>query len=128
MTNDPQARPLIDSDLVMSSFRTVQGGESRAAQLTGTKALMLAVLEDGIRCYLGKQRLAARDAEFWITSSRRHSPFSFLVVCEVLGLDADAVRLSLSRMKQVPGSGARLFPRARHNVRVPGKVYPRRPS
>ncbi len=128
MVADPQAKPQIDSDVLMSSIRTVYGGESRAPQLTGTKALMLAVFEDGVRCYLGSQKLAARDAEFWIASPRRYSPFSFEVVCEVLGLDADAVRRSLARLKQMPGGRARIFPRARHNVRVPGRVFPKRAS
>jgi hypothetical protein len=109
-------------------LQPVSGGESRSGQLTGTKALMLAVLEDGIRSYLGGGRTIARDAEYWICTHRRHSPFSFAVVCEILGLDADAVRQTLKRMKDEHVSPRKAFPRARRNVRIPGRVYPRKTS
>jgi hypothetical protein len=114
-----------DDDLDIAYLQTVTGGESRSGQLTGTKALMLAVLEDGIRSYLRGSGLASRDADFWIHSQRRHSPFSFVVVCEVLGLSPEAVRETLKRLR---GSvvARRMIPRARHNVRIPGKVYARR--
>jgi hypothetical protein len=114
-----------EDDLDISGMRSVSGGESRSGQLTGTKALMLAVLEDGIRSYLRGSGLAARDAEYWINSQRRHSPFSFIVVCEILGLSPDAVRQTLERMREC-GSKRKTIPRARHNVRIPGKVYARR--
>lgn len=114
-----------DEDLDISSLQSVCGGESRSGKLTGTKALMLAVLEDGIRSYLRGSGLAARDAEFWVTSQRRHSPFSFVVVCEILGLSPGAVREALQRMRGTTAA-RRAIPRARHNVRIPGKVYARR--
>ena len=107
-------------------WQPVTGGESRHGQLTGTKALMLAVLEDGIRSYLGGSRIVAQDAEYWIYSHRRQSPFSFIVVCEMLGLDPDAVRKTLKQMKSDHISARKAFPRARHNVRIPGRVYPRK--
>jgi len=115
-----------DEDILdIAGLQSVSGGESRSGQLTGTKALMLAVLEDGIRSYLRGSGLAARDAEFWINSQRRHSPFSFVVVCEILGLSPEAVRETLSEMRQAT-SQRKMIPRARHNVRIPGKVYARR--
>jgi len=106
--------------------QVVNGGESRSGQLTGTKALMLAVLEDGIRSYLRGSRLVARDAEFWIESPRRQSPFSFIVVCEILGLDPGAVRVSIRKMRTDASGKRRGFPRARHNVRIPGRVCAQR--
>ena len=114
------------ADLQLAPLESVIGGESRTGQLTGTKALMLAVLEDGIRSYLGGSRIVAQDAEYWIYSHRRLSPFSFAVVCEVLGLDADAVRATLKRMKDENVSPRKAFPRTRNNVRIPGRVYPKR--
>ena len=69
-----------DDDLHILLLNPLTGGEPRSGQLTGTKALMLAVLEDGIRSYLGGSRVIAHEAEFWIYSHRRHSPFSFVVV------------------------------------------------
>jgi hypothetical protein len=115
-----------DDDLNMLLLQPVTGGEPRSGQLTGTRALMLAVLEDGIRSYLGGSRVIAHEAEFWIYSHRRHSPFSFVVVCEMLGLDADAVRKTLRRMKSENVSPRKALPRARHNVRIPGRVYARK--
>src|SRR6266446_10762876 len=88
-----------DPDLDLHALRsaTLGGGESRQGQLTGTKALMLAVLEDGIRSYLSSTRGVAQEAQFWVHSEKRRSPFSFIVVCEMLGLDTDAVRAALRR-------------------------------
>lgn len=113
-------------DLNILRLHPVTGGESRTGQLTGTRALMLAVLEDGIRSFLSGSRLLASEAEFWIYSHRRHSPFSFAVVCEMLGLDPDAVRKTLKRMKSENVSPRKAIPRARHNVRIPGRVYARK--
>ena len=116
-----------DSDLLeYNPLQPVVGGESRSCELTGTRALMLAVLEDAIRSYLSGPKLAARDAEFWIQSHRRQSPFSFVVVCEVLGLDPEAVRTTLAKIKSNATNTRRGFPRARRNVRIPGRVCLRR--
>jgi len=117
-----------DEEFNLLVLQPVTGGESRSGQLTGTKALMLAVLEDGIRAYLSGGKLLADEAEFWIYSQRRQSPFSFAIVCEMLGLDVDAVRKTLKRMKDANTPARKALPRARHNVRVPGRVYARRSS
>ena len=117
-----------DNDLNLPQWQPVTGGEPRAGQLTGTKALMLAVLEDGIRSYLSVSAVLANEAEFWICSQRRQSPFSFVVVCEMLGLDPDAVRKTLKRMRSEHVSARKAMPRARHNVRIPGRVCARRPA
>ena len=117
---------LEDDDLDLLRLAPVTGGEPRSGQLTGTKALMLAVLEDGIRSYLGNSRIISQDADYWIHSHKRQSPFSFVVVCEMLGLDPDAVRKTLRRMKEQKVSPRKAIPRARHNVRIPGRVYARK--
>jgi hypothetical protein len=113
-----------DEDLDVLRLATASG-ESRSSQFTGTKALMLAVLEDAIRSFLGSARLPAQEAEWWIRSPRRQSPFSFVVVCETLGLDPTAVRKTLEQLK-AQNLPRRALPRSRHNVRVPGRVYARR--
>jgi hypothetical protein len=115
-----------DGDLNVMRLQPVTGGEPRTGQLTGTKALMLAVLEDGIRSFLGRSRLLASEAEFWIYSRRRYSPFCFSVICEMLGLDPDAVRKTLKRMKSENVAPRKAIPRTRHNVRIPGRVYARK--
>ncbi len=117
---------LEDDEIDLIRLHPVTGGEPRSGQLTGTKALMLAVLEDGIRSYLGGSKIIAQDAEYWICSHRRQSPFSFVVVCEMLGLDPDAVRSTLKRLKSENVPARRALPRARHNVRIPGRVYARK--
>lgn len=111
-----------DEDLAEIALgNTVAAGESRTGQFTGTKALMLAVLEDGIRSYLGNKRIIADEAECWIFSRSRESPFTFMVVCETLGLDPDAVRVRVRGMKHAHVSN-RALRRSRHNVRIPGRV------
>jgi hypothetical protein len=65
------------------------------------KPLMTAVLEDGIRNYCGRIGWRRAEAEAWIRSNRR-TPFSFVVVCEALGLEPDAVRRALPRLRQQP--------------------------
>lgn len=117
-----------ESDFDLRGIRYLGGGEPNTGQLTGTKALMLAVLEDGIRSYLGSSRVVAQDAEYWISSPRHCSPFSFEVICEILGLNADAVRQTLQQMKVDNVSPRKAIPRARNNVRIPGRVYARRPA
>lgn len=92
------------------------GGERRSPPLRGTRALMLAVLEDGIRAYLGSAARAREEAERWITSQQRRVVFSFNVVCETLGLEPNAVRAALRRMR-TGQTKSELFGRARPNVR-----------
>jgi hypothetical protein len=111
-----------EEDWNLLRFGPLNGGEPRGGQLTGTKALMLAVLEDGIRCFLGRSKRFAEEAELWIHSQRRYSPFAFVVVCETLGLDPESVRATVERMKAENISPRQAIPRSRNNVRIPGRV------
>jgi hypothetical protein len=116
----------VGDDLTMLPAHARKGDKPRSAdQLTGTKALMLAVLEEGIRSYLRGSRALAHEAEFWILSQRQRSPFAFTVVCEILGLDPDAVRKALNRMKSEGVPSRKALPRARRNVRASGRMHPR---
>lgn len=65
----------------------------------GIRRLMLAMLEDGIRAYLGPSPEGQLDAELWITTSRARWVFSFATVCETLGLEPTSVRAALRRMR-----------------------------
>jgi hypothetical protein len=98
------------------------GGETRIGQPTGVKALMLAVLEDGIRSFLSPISQIRLEAEFWILSKRRRSPFSFNVVCETLGLDPTAAREAILRFRNVERSGRRPLRRSRPNVHRRGRL------
>jgi hypothetical protein len=77
-------------------------GARRDSQASGEKALMLAVLEDGIRCFQehlrnprSNPRLLSQQAEAWIRAVDYDWPFSFVNVCETLGIDPAALRTAL---------------------------------
>lgn len=107
----------------------IGGGESRPVPLIGIRALMLAMLEDAVRAYLGADRRECDEAEAWIERTRNRWVFSFATVCETLGLDPPAVRTALQRLRVRPLAErqarlARSRPNARQaNLRI---VAPRR--
>lgn len=76
---------------------------ARDAYGIGERALMRAVLEDAIRCLGGaggpaRHRSAlAHEARRWVAEDDGQWPFSFLNICDSLGLDADHVRDRLLR-------------------------------
>lgn len=112
---DPKhAWPVTSDDI--AALIGVGGGEARTAPYTGTKALMLAVLEDAIRAYLSHEPRARLEAEQWVLSRQRRSVFSFAVVCETLGLEPKAVRGALRRLRAEDVSPDHI-PRSRPNAR-----------
>ena len=115
-----------DFDLDILRLSSLGGGEPRSAQYTGTKALMLAILEDGIRSYLSPVGRIRNEAEYWVKSGRQRSPFCFTVVCETLGLEPDAVRKALERLRAHNVSPRRALGRSRPNVRRTGRIVGRR--
>jgi hypothetical protein len=115
-----------DFDLDLSRLSSLGGGEPRSAQYTGTKALMLAILEDGIRSYLSPVGRVRTEAEYWVKTGKQRSPFSFTVVCETLGLEPDAVRAALDRLRARNVSPRRVLGRSRPNVRRTGRLVGRR--
>lgn len=110
----------LEIDLLSTS--NLAGGDPDHGPLTGTRALMLAVLEDAIRCYLDGRGRVCEEAERWIKANWRGSPFCFVIVCETLRLDPQAVRAMLERIRASKVSSRTAIPRARRNVRVPGRV------
>ncbi len=95
---------LFAPDLVLPE-QFIQGAR-RDSYISGEKALMLAVLEDGIRCFQehlrnprSNPRLLSKEAEDWIKAVDWDWPFSFNNVCETLGIDPDALRGSLLAWK-----------------------------
>ena len=76
----------------------------------GELALMQAVLQDAIICYLGRAkrrrvdpRILSREAEHWIQVRDWESPFSFNNVCEALGLCHESTRRAVLGWKHDPG-------------------------
>lgn len=104
-----------DDDILrqLFAFGSLAGGEPRRTEYVGTKALMLAVLEEGIRNYCGPQGRVRMEAEAWVRSNRR-SAFSFTVICEMLGFEPEAVRGALPRLQR---HSKQQLGRVRPNVR-----------
>lgn len=104
------------------------GKLSKAPQASsGIRALMLAVFEDGVRCFLGPSRMLAAEAEAWILARDTANPFGFQTLCEVLGLNPAATRRALVRLRAESSGFRSRLPRARYNVRSAARVRPRRP-
>jgi hypothetical protein len=100
----------------------VGGGESTAGEHTGTKALMLAILEDGLRALLDANQRVSEEAARWMSSRRDTWVFSFATVCQTLGLDPDAVRRAAQRMKDSNVSARNVIGRNRPNSRRYARV------
>jgi hypothetical protein len=115
---NPHARPFRSVDGEVAALRGVGGGEPRALPLSGVRALMLAMLEDAVRAYVGSIPRHRDEAQGWIDSRKSRWVFSFATVCETLGLEPAAVRAALRRMRGRAPSG-RAFPisKSRPNAR-----------
>lgn len=98
------------------------GGEASCEPLTGIKALMVAVLENGIACYLSTTPRLRAEAEYWIGTRTDRSPFSFAVVCETLALEPDAVRTALRRLRKADAPVKPAFGRRRAGSRRAGRM------
>jgi hypothetical protein len=113
-------------DVDLFGVCSLGGGEPSAGPYTGIKALMLAVLDNGITSYLSSTPRIRAEAEYWIDASGRRSPFSFTVVCETLRLEPDAVRAALRRLRDREGRPLRSIGRRRQNVRRAGRLLARK--
>jgi hypothetical protein len=88
-------------------FAPCEAGVPTASEhRSGVKGLLHAVLEESIRCFLGSDQRLRTEAEQWIESGDRRWAFSFVTVCEALGLEPTAVRVALRRM-QTPARTSR---------------------
>ena len=114
---DPEAAVLTFSD-DLDVLATLGGGESRGTDYTGTKALMLAILEDGVRAYLGPTPRLRAEAELWVTNPQRRWIFSFDIICETLGLEPDSVRTVLQTWRATQTSPDTLREARRDRMRA----------
>ncbi len=80
----------------------VQFAHVRGARAVGERRLLLAIVEDAIRCFQTnlfarerRGRALFREAERWIASEDGTFYFSFENICELLAFDARSVRRSL---------------------------------
>src|SRR5262245_56336103 len=69
------------------------------SETSGVRALLLAMLEDAIRCLLtpGGSRRVAAEAESWIRGDEPDWPLSYRNVCEALGFQPDLLRRAILR-------------------------------
>ncbi|MBY0278162.1 hypothetical protein K2Z84_22740 [Candidatus Binatia bacterium] len=102
-------------------------------QAAGEKALMLAVLEDGIRCFQEhlknprvRPRLLARQAEKWIRSADWDWPFSFNNVCESLSLNPECLRNRLLTPRASGEAAPKPRPSSHRVYRLTPRVKPPR--
>ena len=79
----------------------------RKTPLEPEKALLLAVLEDGIRCFQEnilprnrKKQMLFEEAEAWLFFDESNAVFSFVSVCTLLGFDPDYMRRGLRRWQE----------------------------
>ena len=98
--------------------------------------LMLAVLEDAVRVYqvgcLSSHtggRLQFRETAEWFASDDTSSPFCFVTICELFGLDPDFLRSGLRRWKErhAPKEAPRTAPVIPFAVRHARRSVPRAP-
>ena len=122
-------------DAEIEALIGVGGGERHTARYLGVKALMLALLEDAIRAYLGPAPQSHDEAAVWMSDPRRHWVFSFSVVCESLGLEPSAVRAAVRRMadrhaiiRPNPLVGSRPNSRRQAGLRIGPGVLPDQPE
>lgn len=79
----------------------------RKTPLEVEKTLMLAVLEDGIRCFQenlfapsGKKRVLFEEAQDWLYDDDADGLFAFITICSLLGLDPGYVRRGLTQWQE----------------------------
>lgn len=124
------ANPFGPDVILPEQFYDQRNGLEQAA---GEKALMLAVLEDGIRCFQEhlknprvRPRLLARQAEKWIRSSDWDWPFSFNNVCESLSLNPECLRNRLLAPRANGEAAPKPRPSSHRVYRLTPRVKPPR--
>jgi hypothetical protein len=87
----------------------------RSTERTPEQRLMLAILEDAIRCWLGvptalrndpwmasKRTRLAREADIWLFDDGAKAPISFKTCCGALGIEPEWFRQKLRKIAEAP--------------------------
>lgn len=115
---------------VLTPGQYYDGVRADDASVRPIKRLMLAVLEDAMRCYQTYANSRGRahrrlfiEAEAWLMDRRADSVFSFATVCETLGIDPTYLREGLRRwrLQLLDGMNPRRLAR-RSPVTRPGRI------
>jgi hypothetical protein len=100
--------------------------DSRNSSIRPVKKLMMAILEDALRCFqnnadakTGARKRLFNEAEQWLCGEGGEGPFSFEVVCETLGIEPQFLRKGLRewRSQQLAGVSTRRLARRSPVVR-----------
>ena len=101
---EPVLRELLGAHAVLPEQFWVQ--DAGAAHPCGERALMWAVLADGIDCYRRnahptsvQEQADFDEAERWVFVTDWEWPFSFVNLCEAFGFDPAGVRCALQRWR-----------------------------
>jgi hypothetical protein len=96
------------------------------------KRLMMAVLEDAIRCFQnnsgvpnGPRKHLFYEAAQWLFSEKGDGPFSFATICETIGIEPSFLRSGLRKLQnqRLAGTPARRLARRSpvvHSSRIGG--------
>jgi hypothetical protein len=124
-TNEPYSGP----DVILPEQHFDSAGIEEVA---GERALMLAVLEDGIRCYQEhlhsprvRARLLARQSERWIRSDDWEWPYSFNNICDSLSIEPETLRRKLLQNSKA-GAPSRTRASTHRVYRLTPRVQPAR--
>lgn len=103
--SEDRVSPLFQPDTLMSD--EYFANYRRRIPLEPEKALLLAVLEDGVRTFqdnifaeTGKKRALLDEAREWLFTDDFEHVFSFNSVCSSLGLDPGYIRRGLKRWEE----------------------------
>ncbi len=113
-----------DLDWICETVLPVQFRElvCEADPMRGVKSLMVAVLADGIRCLTedpskgAHARMRGIAAARWVGSSDSSWPFAFEAICDVLSIDAQALRGRLLPANGPPLDGSQVSRRSLRRV------------
>lgn len=116
---------------IMTPSQFYDGRRQENDEFTPIKRLMMAILEDALRCFQnnagatsGRRKRLFQEAEEWLCGNGGEGPFSFNMVCEALGIEPEFLRNELLRWRAEQQSGVIRRPLARRSP----VVRPRRIS
>src|SRR5262249_8003547 len=125
LENSAIAGMLIPDAMTPGQF--YDGIRADEASIRPIKRLMLAVLEDAMRCYQtyacthnrAMRRLFV-EAEAWLMDRNGHDPFGGVTICETLGIDPGCLREGLRRwrIQQMDGLNPRRLARRSPVTRI----------
>jgi hypothetical protein len=123
---------------VLTPVQYYEGVRAQHPETHAMKRLMLAVLEDALRClqtYTERRNPAHRksfgEAETWILDRRAQGPFAFVSVCEALGIQPDHLREGIRKWRVQLSDGPdsrRLQRRSVRRSEPTGSLFRRRSS